>query len=188
MSMIWEESATVQLLCGEELRPDTLHGWRPIWSEHLWFFSRAEGCKSLQRSVEVNVRYSVVASTRVTVFRLLKAEHLHGQHASASSGEQTRITAVNTVLSSFPSSLFLYPLPRKRHLEAPAQVSRQLFQIQTPEYDQLLSSSGKGGNPSVPRVFMFPNMPEKVRVGGLYHTAWEELHKIPALKTVSSIF
>lgn len=37
-------------------------------------------------------------------------------------------------------------------------------------------------------VYLLFNMPEKVRVVGLYHTGREELHKIPALKTISSIF
>lgn len=134
---VWYESRALQHSCCAGKSSDLTRCTTDAQSDRC--FSCIEGCKSLQRSVEVNVRYSVLASTRVTAFRMLKVEHLHGQHASASSGEQTRITAVNTVLSSFPSSLILYPLPRKRHLEAPAQVSRQLFWIQTPEYDQLES-------------------------------------------------
>lgn len=58
--------------------------------------------------------------------------------------------------SSFPISFSLSAPQKKRHLDTPAQVSRQLFWIQTPEYDQLLSSSGKGRDTSVPCVFTFP--------------------------------
>lgn len=98
--------------------------------------SRFGGRGSLQRSVEVNFTYSFCPCFTGAFFRRLKVKPLHGQHASASSGEQTCITAVNTVLWSFLSSVILCPLPRKRHLGAPAQLSRQLFWIQTPEYDR----------------------------------------------------
>lgn len=70
------------------------------------------------------------------------------------------ITAVNTFLSSFPSSIILCPSHRKRQLSTLDQAPTDSFL--NPDTwmwsteKLLLSSSGKEGNASVPCLFTFP--------------------------------